>query len=181
MNSKEIVLSVFSTAFKLILTVVVIMLIYKGSITAYEYGNRIFTETPVSEGDGVVIPVAIEFGDNAYSIGQKLENKGLIRDAKLFYLQELLSEHRGEEQPGTYALSTSMTANEMITILAGESLPEKEQNSMPKIQSTVIGSEPTEPQTTEVGSEPVPSQSTTVGAESKGSEITIIGSQSGGN
>ena len=46
-------------------------------------------------------------------------NKGLISDAKLFWLQERLSEYHGMIQPGTYDLSTNMTPDEMIQIMAG--------------------------------------------------------------
>ena len=38
MNSKEVVVSVFSTVFKIVVAVVIIMLVYKWSVSAYEYG-----------------------------------------------------------------------------------------------------------------------------------------------
>ena len=36
-----------------------------------------------------------------------LQDKGLIRDAGLFRIQELLSENHGKIQPGIYDLSTT--------------------------------------------------------------------------
>ena len=51
-------------------------------------------------------------------IGQILEDKGLIRDAKLFYIQNLLSHYKDKLQPGTYVLNTSMTMEEMMEIMS---------------------------------------------------------------
>ena len=47
-----------------------------------------------------------------------LEEKGLIRDAKLFYFQEMFSEYKGELKPGVYELSTGMTPYEMMEIMS---------------------------------------------------------------
>ena len=47
-----------------------------------------------------------------------LEEKGLIEDAKLFVVQELLSAYHGEILPGIYDLSTDMTAEQMLAIMS---------------------------------------------------------------
>ena len=49
-----------------------------------------------------------------------LEEKGLIRDAKLFELQEKLSGLKEGIAPGTYKLNTAMTIEEMLTIMAAD-------------------------------------------------------------
>ena len=118
MNSKEIVVSIFATTFKVVLAIIIVMLVYKGSVTAYEYGQRVFNEPPVTGGSGRTIRVTIAEGSTAEEIGAELEKKGLIRDRRLFQLQELLSEYRNKLQSGTYELNTSMTAEEMMAIMA---------------------------------------------------------------
>ena len=118
MNSKEVVVSVFSTVFKIVVAVVIIILVYKWSLSAYEYGQRVFNEPPVSAGSGRVITVTIESGDTAKEIGNILEKNGLIRDAKLFQIQEMLSEYKDKMLPGTYELSTAMTTEEMMEIMS---------------------------------------------------------------
>ena len=120
MNSKEVVVSVFSTVFKIVVAVIIVMLVYKWSVSAYEYGQRVFNEPPVSSGSGRVITVTVESGDTAKEIGDMLEKNGLIRDAKLFQIQEMLSAYKDEIQPGTYDLSTAMTAEEMMEIMSAE-------------------------------------------------------------
>lgn len=118
MNSKEMVISIFATVFKIVLAVIIIMMVYKWSLLAYEYGTRVFNEPPMSAGEGRVITVVIEEGDSATEIGHILEKKGLIRDARLFRVQEMLSAYKGKLQPGTFELKTSMTTDEMLRIMA---------------------------------------------------------------
>ena len=118
MNSKEVVIPVFSTIFKIVVAVIIVMLVYKWSVSAYEYGQRVFNEPPVSSGSGRVITVTVEEGDTAKEIGNMLEKNGLIRDAKLFQIQEMLSKYKDKILPGTYELSTAMTTEEMMGIMS---------------------------------------------------------------
>lgn len=120
MNSKEVVISVFSTVFKIVVAVIIVMLVYKWSVLAYEYGQRVFNEPPVSSGNGREVMVTVEEGDTAKEIGNMLEKNGLIRDAGLFVVQEMLSEYKGEMKPGSYVLNTAMTAEEMMSIMSSE-------------------------------------------------------------
>lgn len=118
MNSKEMVISIFTTVFKIVLAVIIIMMVYKWSLVAYEYGTRVFNEPPMSAGEGRTITVVIEKGSTVSEIAQILEKKGLIRDADLFRIQEMLSGYKGKLQAGTYELKTSMTTDEIMKILA---------------------------------------------------------------
>ena len=120
MNTKEIVVSVFSVAIKIVIAIVVVMFIYKYAVLAYDYGYRIFGEEPMSTGEGRIVSVTIGSDLSTKEIGQALENKGLIRDANLFVLQEKLSENSGKITAGIYDLSTSMTAEEMISVMSGD-------------------------------------------------------------
>ena len=120
MNSKEVVVSVFSTVFKIVLAIIIVMLVYKWSLTAYEYGQRVFNEPPMTVGEGRNITVIVEEGDGAKEIGATLENSGLIRDAGLFRIQEMLSAYKDKMKPGAYELNTSMTTEEMMAIMSNE-------------------------------------------------------------
>ena len=115
---KEIIGSVFSVAVKVVLAILVVMFIYKYALLAYNYGYRVFTEPPVSTGQGRDITVSIGEDTSVKEIGEMLETKGLVRDGKLFFLQELGSENHGKIKSGKYVLNTNMTANEMIAIMA---------------------------------------------------------------
>lgn len=120
MNVKHIVGSIVQLIFKAVLFTTIIMYIIKAATAAYDYGYRVFTETPLSYGEGRIISVYIEDGSSALDVGKMLQDKGLIRDGRLFMVQELLSEKHGKIQPGIYDLSTTMTAQEMLEVIAQE-------------------------------------------------------------
>lgn len=51
-------------------------------------------------------------------IAKLLEEKKLIKDKNVFRIQYLLSEYKGEIEPGSYVLNTSQTAEEMLRVLS---------------------------------------------------------------
>ena len=118
MNTKQIVTAIGGVVLKLAFSIAVVVLIYKGATMAYDYGYRIFQEPPVAEAPGYDIEVQITMGKGAKEIGELLEQKGLIRDANLFYIQNLLSHYKGELNPGVYTLNTSMTMQEMMEVMS---------------------------------------------------------------
>lgn len=120
MNTKQIVTAIGGVVLKLALSIAVVVLIYKGATMAYDYGYRIFQEPPVAEAPGYDIEVQITMGKSAKEIGELLEQKGLIRDANLFYIQNLLSHYKGELNPGVYTLNTSMTMQEMMEVMSAD-------------------------------------------------------------
>ena len=120
MNLKYIIGSLVQLIFKVVLFTFIIMYIIKAATAAYDYGYRVFTELPVSYGEGRIISVYIEDGSSALDVGKMLQDKGLIRDGRLFMVQELLSEKHGKIQPGIYDLNTNMTAQEMLEVIAQE-------------------------------------------------------------
>lgn len=125
MKSKNVVMPIFSIIFKIVVAIIIVMLVFTWSKKAYEYGQRVFNEPPVSTGSGRTITVVVNQGDSAKEIGEMLEKNGLIRDAGLFAVQEMLSAYKGDLQPGTYELNTAMTTEEMMEIMSVQ--PEEEE------------------------------------------------------
>ena len=120
MDLKYVVGATVQIIFKVVLFAFLIMYIFRMATLAYDYGYRVFTEPPLSFGEGRIISVYIEDGSSALEVGDMLQDKGLIRDGRLFMIQELLSEHHGKIQPGIYDLNTTMTAQEMLEVIAQE-------------------------------------------------------------
>ena len=99
---------------------VAIAVIYIGK-SAYDFGYEIFNQKAVAtKENGRDITVVLKKDDSVYQIGKILKKKGLIKDAKIFVVQEKLSSYKGKLQAGTYILNTSMTPDEMMAILARE-------------------------------------------------------------
>lgn len=118
MKAKQIIGATIELVVKVVAFVAIIMFIVNTSVRAYDYGYRVFAEEPVSTGEGRTISVIVEDGDSVKDVGVMLQEKGLIRDANLFMVQELLSEQHGKIQPGIYDLNTSMTSEEMLAVMA---------------------------------------------------------------
>ena len=118
MKAWNIVSAVVGDIIRAAVAIAVVYLIYRGAVICYDYGYRIFTEPAISSGEGRTVTVAVTEEMSASDIGTLLENKGLIRDKYLFVLQYYLSEYRKDVKPGVFELSTSMTAEDMMKVMA---------------------------------------------------------------
>lgn len=117
MKASSLIGAVLGMICKVAVTIFVVYAIYTGAMTCYDYGYRIFTEPAVSAGTGRMVTVAVTEEMNPLDMGELFESKGLVKDAKLFALQYILSEYREDFRPGVYDLSTAMTAEEMMEVM----------------------------------------------------------------
>lgn len=127
MNGKYLVGAVIETVIKVIVIAVVVMFVFRTATSAYDFGYKVFADKPVSVSGGRTITVGIAEDASVRDIAQMLEEKGLIEDARLFVVQELLSAYHGEILPGIYDLSTSMTAEEMLAVMSTPAEESKEE------------------------------------------------------
>lgn len=121
MDGGRITGTIAGTLIKTAILIVMVFGIYKIAIGAYEFGYRVFAEPAMSEEPGITISVSITEDMDTMAVGKLLESKGLIRDARLFYVQEIVSEYKDKIQPGIFELKTSMTAEEILTVLGANS------------------------------------------------------------
>lgn len=125
MNARQLIGTVVDTVLRIVIVVAVVMFVYKYALEAYDFGYRVFAEEPAtSEENAKTISIAITDDASAMDIGKVLEDKGLIKDARLFYVQEILSGYHDELKPGIYELSSDMTAEEMMAVMA--TVPEED-------------------------------------------------------
>lgn len=129
MRTKTATMSIISVVVHILITLVVIIVIYAGAMRCYDFGYRIFTDTPMSLEPGRDVTVIINEGNSTGQIGALLKENGLIKDAAVFVAQEKLSEYSGEIKPGVYVLNTSMTAEEMIAVMSGNMAEDQEKES----------------------------------------------------
>lgn len=125
MDNKQIAVSALMTTIKIAVTVVVMIILYRGAMTAYDYGYRLFAEGPVGVGEGQTVTVYIPEGAGVGEIGDILVTNGLIKDSKLFYLQNLISAHRNDLKSGVYELSTGMDAFDIMDVLGADEVEEE--------------------------------------------------------
>ncbi len=118
MSPRKVAWAIVKTIFGVVIAAVIMMLVYRFALEAHDFGYRIFAEEPVSPEPGLTMSVAIVEGKSSMDIGKILEEKGLIRDAYLFYLQEFFSSYHKQLKPGIYELNTAMTPEEMMAVMA---------------------------------------------------------------
>ena len=59
MKSGNVILAVVGAIIRVVVTIGVVFVIYKGALLCYDYGYRIFTEPAMTSGDGRQVTVAI--------------------------------------------------------------------------------------------------------------------------
>jgi UPF0755 protein len=110
----------FSQILRIMVYVLVVLFLFYCGKTAYTYGYQLFHETAMESKPGKDVEVTIPEGTGASGVASILHENGLIRNKRLFLLQERLSDYHNKEQAGTYTLNTSETPTEMLAILSGD-------------------------------------------------------------
>lgn len=118
MKAGHLIAAAVEMVIKVVVVAAAVIFIFRGATQAYDFGYRVFADEPMSVTGGRTITVGISEAMKIRDIAQMLEEKGLIEDANLFIVQELLSSHHNEIVPGIYDLSTSMTAQEMLAVMS---------------------------------------------------------------
>ena len=120
MNLNKVNLKFVSISFSILVTLLVVVGLVELGSYCYDFGYRVFTETPIDKTPGTDVVVQVTADMSEHEIGKMLEEEGLVRDGTLFYAQLKLSAYSGELLPGTYTLNTSMTGKDMIVVMATE-------------------------------------------------------------
>jgi UPF0755 protein len=127
MDAGRILMKFFSLCLSVIVFVVFAFLLYRMGEYSFDFGYRVFTEKAMTTEENAkdkVVRITSDMG--AKEIGDLLESKELIRDSNLFVVQLMLSAYKDDMKPGTYTLSTSMTAKEMMQVISAEEEEETE-------------------------------------------------------
>ena len=120
MNLNKVVFRFVSISFSILLILLVFIGFVKIGTDCYEFGYRVFTEAPVDAEPGRDVMVQISSHMSDMDIAKELKEKGLVEDAKLFYVQLKVSAYSGKLHDGVYTLNTSMTARDMMVVMAAE-------------------------------------------------------------
>ncbi len=127
MGIGKIVMRIVSISFTALVFILVVYGLYQLGLDSYSYGYRVFAEPAVTSGKGTDRLVQLTEFMSDSDIGKVLEEKGLVRDNRLFVLQ--LKLYGGRLVPGFYTLNTSMTAQEMMQVMSGEDTEETAEES----------------------------------------------------
>ena len=120
MDLNKFLFRFISVAFKVMIALLVIAATVKLGGIRYDFGYRVFTESALDKEPGKDVLVQVREDTSARELGKTLEEKGLVRDGNLFFLQLKLSAYSKRILPGVYTLNTSMTAKDMMVVMSTE-------------------------------------------------------------
>ena len=129
MDIKQLLGAITAMIARIAIAAVVIIVVFKLAVGAYDFGFQVFADIPKDEGDGRTVSVVISADQDSKDVGKLLENKGLIDNANVFYVQEMLSEYKDQIKPGTYELNTAMSVEERLEIMCGQDEEETEEGN----------------------------------------------------
>lgn len=111
----KVVMRVLSISITVLFCVLVVCGLYQVGLKCYDFGYRVYTEPPVSQDGGTEALVQITEDMGTKELAATLEEKGMVRDQRLFYFQAKLSGFKLE--PGVYKVSSAMTARELMAAM----------------------------------------------------------------
>ena len=111
----KVVMRVLSVSISVLLCVLVVCGLYQVGLRCYDFGYRVYTEPAVSPDKGTEQIVQITEDMETKELSELLEEKGLVQDARLFFLQAKLSGFK--PQPGVYKVSNAMAARELMAAM----------------------------------------------------------------
>ncbi|MCM1183246.1 MAG: endolytic transglycosylase MltG [Roseburia sp.] len=118
MNVKQLLGAIVGMMARIALAAVIIVAVFRLAVGAYNFGYQVFADIPMEEDGGRVVSIIVTEEQDSRDVAKLLEQRGLIADANVFYVQEQLSkDFKDNIQPGTYELSSGMSAAEMLRIL----------------------------------------------------------------
>lgn len=92
-----------------------LFILYMAATGAWKTGYGIFDFSPMAKSPGEDIIVTVTENMSSRRVGKLLEEKGLIKDANIYWVQSIVYEY--DPLPGTYLLNTSEKLDEMMEIM----------------------------------------------------------------
>lgn len=117
MSLKQVLAAILNMIFRLTISCIVVVLVYRAAMYSYHFGYMVFSDAAMEVSPGRDVTVTVETDDDVLDIGELLERRGLISDAKIFLVQAYLLEYNDKLLPGVYSLNTSMKSEEMLEIM----------------------------------------------------------------
>jgi cell division protein YceG involved in septum cleavage len=117
--------AVIAISFRLIILALVVLLLYRGVTSGYEFGHEIFYASAVETEPGHDKAVSIEEGTSVVNAAKLLKDNGMINNEYSFIIQAEFFNYK--VNPGNYTFNTSMTSKEILQMM-NENTEKKEEN-----------------------------------------------------
>lgn len=117
---------------KLLLNIVfylfIIFVIMEASKTAYKFTYQIFGQETLEQAPGRDVEIQIKKGESSINVASKLELNKIIENKYSFYVKAKIMDY--VIMPGTYTLNTSMTYDEIFSVITVPSAEKTKENGL---------------------------------------------------
>ena len=114
-------------ALALLVDVIIVYVIVKGFSMAYSFSYEVFSDSSKNDGDVKAVVVTIPPDSSTSTVSELLYEKKLIKNKYVMMAKIKLGGYGSDIRPGKYAISPSMTYDEIINTITGN--VKKEENS----------------------------------------------------
>ena len=115
---KKISKGILGISFKMIVYIVIVAVTYELAVYGFEVGEKIFTDKGYKDEPGKNISVTVTESMSSMEVAEVLEDKGIVEDKYIFYVQSILYEADFKE--GKYKLNTSLCPEDIVNTLSSE-------------------------------------------------------------
>lgn len=105
------------TTGKILKYVVMFIVVYYCAITAFNFGQAVFSDQGVSEAPGIDMTIQVDEQVSVKKLAKTLEEYGIIKDKDVLWIQSYIYDVKTVE-PGTYTFNTSADGEEILKVIA---------------------------------------------------------------
>lgn len=124
---KKVGLGFLETVIHVCVYVLVFFLFIRVATLGYDFSYHVFGDPVMSKYDTDTVEFTVQDGQNLDDIASALEHAKLIKYKYAFEIRAKLEKLDGKLSPGTYQLSKSMTADQMLVVLTTSQVNNGEQ------------------------------------------------------
>ncbi len=112
--------------FRVLVNIIIILLLIQVFTMAYNFAYKVFTDNCMNPQDNKEIQFVIKPDTSTIEIVDDLIADGLVEGKYVMLVKIYASSYHGKLKPGTYALTRSMTQDEILKTITGTVEEEKD-------------------------------------------------------
>jgi len=119
MMMKKAATGTLSVLLNIVVYAVIIFLIYRTVLFAFNFSYEVFGNTAMSQHDDTPVAIDIKDGYTSKEIAALLSEKGIIKYEMAFTIRMSLEGVEDNIVPGTYEVNETMTTEDIIMLITG--------------------------------------------------------------
>lgn len=116
---KKILATIFGLGVNIVIYAVALFLLIRVGTIVYDFSYEVFGEPVVNENSQEEVQIEIASGEGSQTVASKLKSAGVINNEMAFAIKARLSS--AHLMPGTYIVTPSMSADDMIMHMSDQS------------------------------------------------------------